>query len=254
MSLGPRLTVLNHRGAPVPAELGLVLVAGGALAVAGAILAGWINEAGGVSSGAALMVAAAGFVDDLAPKGPRGLRGHMVEFAHGRVTTGAVKLLVITGASLITVAASARSGGVMRLSGVLLIAASTNLWNGLDVRPGRALKWFLLLCATGAVWTPQVGPFAIGVGVAALVVLIPDLRERAMLGDTGANLLGFAAGVVLYARSPASWLPYEAAAMIALNILADTVSLTRIIEELPPLRWFDRIGTLPADGDEETSA
>ena len=257
MSLGQRLTVRNHRGAPVPALLGLVLVAGGAIAVAGAVLSGWVDAAGAVASGAALMVAVAGFVDDLAPEapaGPRGLRGHMAALAHGQVTTGVLKLVVITGASLATVAASARSGGLVRVSGVCLIAASTNLWNGLDVRPGRALKWFLLVCATGVAWAPHVGPFVVGVGVAALVVLIPDLRERAMLGDTGANLLGFTAGAALYDRSPLSWVPYEAAAMVILNILADTVSLTRIIDAAPLLRWFDRIGTLPPDDGEETGA
>lgn len=252
MNFGQRLTVRNHRGTPVPAVLGFVLAAGGALAVAGAVLAGWINAAGAVASGAALMVGVAGLTDDLAPPGPRGLRGHMVALAHGQVTTGAVKLVVITAASLITVAASARTGGVVRVSGVLLIAASTNLWNGLDVRPGRAVKWFLVLAITGVVWTPHAGPFAIGVGAAAFAVLIPDLRERAMLGDAGANLLGFTAGVALYLRSPASWIPYQAAAMVVLNVVADTASLSRVIETVPPLRWFDRIGTLPTDGGEET--
>jgi len=254
VKLGRRLTVRNHRGSPVPAVLGFLLVAGGALAVAVGVLAGSISAAGAVASGAASMVALAGLVDDLAPGGSRGLRGHVVALAHGHVTTGAVKLVVITAASLIMVAASARTGGVARLSGIVLVAGATNLWNGLDVRPGRALKWFLVLSVTGVVWMPHAGPFAIGIGVAAVVALLPDLRERAMLGDAGANLLGFTAGVALYVRSPGSWIVYEAAAMVALNILADTVSLTRIIEAVPPLRWFDRIGALPRDGAEETGA
>ncbi|MEA2556199.1 MAG: hypothetical protein QOI60_1530 [Actinomycetota bacterium] len=247
-----RLSVRNHRGVSVPAVLGLLLVIGGLVSVVAAALKGWINAAGAMASGAALMVAVAGLVDDVTPTGPRGLRGHLAAFVHGQVTTGAVKLLVITGASLVTVAAGARPGSLIRLCGVLLIAGSTNLWNGLDVRPGRATKWFLVVAATGVVWMPHAGPFAIGVTVGALVALAPDLRERAMLGDAGANLLGFTAGVALYVRSPESWIPFEAIAVVALNIVADTVSLSRVIDAVPPLRWFDRAGQLRAERAEET--
>ncbi len=249
-----RLTVRNHRGSPVPAVLGFLLVAGGALAAAVGARVGPISAADAVTSGAALLVALVGFVDDLVPEGPRGLRGHVVALANGQVTTGAVKVVAIIAASLITVAASTRTAGISRISGVILIAGATNLWNGLDVRPGRALKWFLLLAAAGAVGWPHAPPFGIGVAIAALVALFPDLRERAMLGDAGANLLGFTAGVALYARSPSSWIPYAAAVMVVLNIVADTVSLSRVIEAVPPLRWFDRVGTLREDGVEKTGA
>jgi UDP-GlcNAc:undecaprenyl-phosphate GlcNAc-1-phosphate transferase len=247
-----RLMVPNHRGVPVPAVLGLVLVTGGALAVAVAALNGSINGAGAVASGAALLVASAGLVDDLASTGPRGLRGHLAALAHGQVTTGAAKLLVITGASFITVAAAERAGSLVRLCGVLLIAGSTNLWNGLDVRPGRATKWFLVVCATGVVWMPHAGPFAVGVAAGAIVALIPDLRERAMLGDAGANLLGFTAGLALYVRSPASWIPYEAIAMVVANFVAETVSLSRVIDAVPPLRWFDQAGCVRAARTQES--
>jgi hypothetical protein len=35
------------------------------------------------------------------------------------------------------------------------------------------------------------------------------------------------------------------ALVIALNILAETVTFTKTIEAIPPLRWFDRLGRLP---------
>lgn len=252
MSLITRLTVRNHRGARVPAVLGVGLVAGGGLAVAGSAVRGWVDAAGAVASGAALLVALAGFVDDLAPPGPRGLLGHLRALVHGQVSTGAVKLFVISAASLVTVAAGARPGGLVRLCGAVLIAGAANLWNGLDVRPGRALKCFLVVAATGLMWMPHTAPFAIGVAAAGLLLLLPDLREVAMLGDAGANLLGFTAGLALYVRGPASWIPFEAAGMVVLNIAAETVSLSRVIAAVPPLRWFDRLGVRPPDGTEET--
>jgi len=33
--------------------------------------------------------------------------------------------------------------------------------------------------------------------------------------------------------------------VIGLNVLAETVTFSRTIEAVPPLRWFDRLGRLP---------
>jgi hypothetical protein len=41
-------------------------------------------------------------------------------------------------------------------------------------------------------------------------VLPFDLRESAMLGDGGANLLGFAAGIALYGALPDPWVAVAA--------------------------------------------
>ena len=87
----------------------------------------------------------------------------------------------------------------------LVMALSVNVTNALDVRPGRALKWALLLMV-------PVIPGAWGQGgwrlswprcIGAAVVALPfDLRERAMLGDAGSNPLGLAAGAGLAAVLP----------------------------------------------------
>ncbi|MEA2521843.1 MAG: hypothetical protein QOI81_1489, partial [Actinomycetota bacterium] len=208
---------------------------------------------GAVGSGAALMVASAGAIDDLLPGGPRGLRGHLRALGRGQVSTGVVKLIVITAAALITVAAGGRTDALLRFSGVVLIAGATNLWNGLDVRPGRALKVFLLVAATGVVWVPHAAPFAIGVAAAALLMVLPDLHERAMLGDAGANLLGFTVGVALFVRSSASWVPFEALLMIGLNVIAETITLSRVIGRIPPLRWLDGLGVRPPETRNEAA-
>lgn len=250
MSLRQRLMVRNHRGSLVPAIFALPLLAGGAVGVAWAAATGSIGSAGTIASASAFLVAIAGLVDDLAPPGPRGLRAHLRALVEGHVSTGVVKLVVIVAASLITVAASERTGGATRIFGVLLIAGSTNLWNGLDVRPGRALKWFLLLAVTTVVWTPIQAPFVPGVAVVSALTLWPDLRERAMLGDAGANLLGFTAGVALYLRTSAAWIPLAAVVVVALNVLAETVSLSRTIGSMAPLRWFDGVGTIRPEGEE----
>ena len=36
--------------------------------------------------------------------------------------------------------------------------------------------------------------------------------------------------------------------LIALNLLSELVSFSRVIERAPPLRWFDRLGRVPPAG------
>jgi hypothetical protein len=238
-----RLTVENYRGARVPRSLGIVLAASawiGTFAWAG------LREAGGPAWGGlagCLMVFGAGLVDDLLPGGPRGLRGHVRELARGRVTTGIVKLVVIVGASVVVLALQPTAAWWVRLSGVVLLAGAANVWNGLDVRPGRAAKAFVPIgLAFVAFGDPGRAPAVLGLAVGALVVLPYDLTERAMLGDGGANLLGFAAGLGLFLLLPAWAVPLAAAGVLALNAVAETLTLSRAIAAVPPLRWLDERG------------
>jgi hypothetical protein len=245
MRWGP-LEAENHRGRRIPRNLWVLLDLG---ALGGALLAELAGDAGAEAWGGlagVLLVSAAGLVDDLAPPGPRGLRGHLGALLAGRMTTGALKVLVAVGASAVVVALQGPRPGWVRLSGVLLLAACANLWNGLDVAPGRALKAFLPVGAAFALLGP-VAAFPAGAGmlVAGAVALGPDLRERAMLGDAGSNALGFAAGLCLYLLLSDGWVPAVAAIAVGLNLLAETITLSRAIAAVPPLRFLDRLGRLP---------
>ena len=93
---------------------------------------------------------------------------------------------------------------------------ATNLFNLLDLRPGRSVKAFVLLGAGADLGAWDLEPFkALGLFVGPVLVAgLYDLRERAMLGDTGSNLVGALAGPVARAdprhdrpgRSPSrSW-------------------------------------------------
>jgi UDP-GlcNAc:undecaprenyl-phosphate GlcNAc-1-phosphate transferase len=248
MSLG-RLVVENHRGDPVPRVLGICLAATGAgstLILAATGLAGGVGARGWGASVACGLVFAAGMVDDLTPIGPRGLRNHLRSLRSGRMTTGILKLVVTVAAAGVVVTLQQGRSTPVRLAGVLLIAGTTNVWNGLDVRPGRALKGFLPSGAGLLVAVPvRLLPPLIGLWAGALLALWPDLRERAMLGDGGANLLGFATGVGLYIALPSWGVAVGAAAAVALNVVADTITFSRVIGSTPPLRWLDRLGRRP---------
>lgn len=241
-----RLDAENHRGRKIPRVLGCwLLPAALAGAAVGALLASRVALQWGAGAGCVL-VFAAGLVDDLGPIGPRGIRNHLRELASGRMTTGILKLVVTAASAVVVTALLAPGGAWASISSVVLIAAVTNIGNGLDVRPGRALKWFVVV-----VGVSMSAGFRLGVGspaglwLGAWIALPADLGERAMLGDSGANLLGFAAGVQLAATIPGWALGPATVVAVVLNVVADTVSFSRIIETVPPLRWFDALGRLP---------
>lgn len=210
-----------------------------------------LEAAAGLATVAALLVAAAGLVDDLAPERARGLRGHARALVEGHVTTGLLKVVVATGCAVVAVVAAPERGWWVRIAGVALIAGSSNLWNGLDVVPGRALKAFLMVTvlalaadlARPVSWAPAAPVF--GAFVIGLPALALDLRERAMLGDAGADLIGFLAGIALFTALPDAGVLIVAIVVVGLDLVAETVSLTRVIQAAPPLRWFDRLGRLP---------
>jgi len=223
-----------------------VLAAGGAVSAIIVHLADRVPASGWIATAGAGLVTAAGLLDDLATGGPRGLRGHLRALVAGHVSTGIVKLFTIAAVAVVVAASvePTRSGGV-RVAGAVLIAAATNVWNGLDVRPGRALKFgYLALPALLTCTWPAV-PFAPGVALASVLILPWDAREHAMLGDAGANLLGFTVGVAMFDALADQQVVVAAAIGVALNVLAEMATLSRPIEAIPPLRWYDRLGTTP---------
>jgi hypothetical protein len=153
--------------------------------------------------------------------------------------------LVLAGAGVALALGATAGRGVLV---AVTVAGSANLWNGLDVAPGRAGKAFLL-AAPPLVALAGPGPgtviLAAALGAAA-VVLLPDLREAAMLGDVGANLLGFAVGAALAEVLSLAWLALATGTVVALNLLAETLTLSRAISAVPPFRWADRLGRLPS--------
>lgn len=245
MSGPPRFAAPNHRGVPTPRTLGILLAGSGA--VSAVVVTQAIGAApGGVAGAASLLVVfAVGFLDDLAPEGPRGLRGHLRALLEGRITTGVLKAVVIGACAVIT-ATLLPLGPAATLAGVPLLAGSANLGNALDVRPGRALKVFLPILLWGLVGIrPGLHPALPGLALAALPALRRDLAERDMLGDGGANLLGYAGGLVLLLALPEGLVLVVAAAIVALNLVAESVGLSTLIARSRALTTLDRIGRRP---------
>ena len=78
---------------------------------------------------------------------------------------------------------------------------------------------------------------------ASFGLLGDDLHERLMLGDTGANVIGAVLGLAVVLGSRDSIRLVVMLVLLALNVAAELVSFSRVIDAVPPLRWFDRLGT-----------
>ncbi len=216
------LSTQNYRGRTVPRVLGIGLAALAVLGMLGAaaVDVGDAKEWG--VAGGCLLVFAAGLVDDVHAIGPRGLRNHVRELVSRRMTTGILKLTTTLASAIVIVALLGRGDRTTRLAEVLLIAGCTNVWNGLDVRPGRALKGFIVV-AFVLVLLRGMGDFLwffLSLCAAAALALVLDVREKAMLGDSGSNLLGFGLGVQLAASIPSRGMWLAAATAVATKYLA----------------------------------
>jgi UDP-N-acetylmuramyl pentapeptide phosphotransferase/UDP-N-acetylglucosamine-1-phosphate transferase len=77
---------------------------------------------------------------------------------------------------------------------------------------------------------------------AALGLLIDDLREHMMLGDTGSNVLGAVLAIGLVGGASTVTRVVVMTLLVALNGAAEVVSFSRIIERTRPLRAADRAG------------
>jgi UDP-GlcNAc:undecaprenyl-phosphate GlcNAc-1-phosphate transferase len=250
------LARVNYRQREVVAGLGLVLGLGllvwaAPVAVAArvdplrALRAGLLEP-----SGVAVVVAGLGFcllglVDDLVedPGGRRGFRGHLRALAGGRLTGGGIKLLggALVGLLVAGLATPGDRPGWVVLLGGVVVASAANTANLLDLRPGRCAKVFLPLWVAACLLDPGGGAWSAGLAGAALAALPFDLREQGMLGDAGANALGAVTGTLLLAGPV--WLLWAAAAvLLALQLAAERVSFTRVIEGNRVLRAADRLG------------
>ena len=195
-----------------------------------------------------LGIAFLGFLDDALGQGaaestPRGWRGHWRALREGSLSTGAIK--AIGALALAAYVVSGRGLESWRyIADVALLILATNAFNLLDLRPGRAEKGLALLgvgLCLGA-WT--FAPFEL-LGIFAGPVLVGarlTLRERAMLGDTGANLIGAIAGIWLLTSLDGDGRLVALAVVAALTVYGEMRSLSATIESVPPLRWLDSLG------------
>lgn len=242
-TLGSKLNRTNYRGRTVSLSGGIGLAAG----IGTTYLLSRKTLGTSLAIGGAIAVtgaAVAGANDDFLETDPgtKGLRGHLEALREGRVTTGAIKLAALVATGL--TAAAVQNGGKKPAQIVCkgaLVASWANLFNLLDLRPGRALKAGLLVSALQTLPPPTRAMSGITSG-AALEALAPDLFEESMLGDTGANALGAAIGYA-FANCPVGAVRFAALTIaVAGNLASEKISFSEVIANQPQLRALDAWG------------
>ena len=251
------LTRENYRGARVACPTGLVIALAAVLALVPLSLLDEITGGDVLGPetravvGYVLGVALLGLVDDLlggeATRGlpPRGWRGHLRAALGGRLSTGLLKAAGTLGLALLVLAGRGLGLGEYLLAVAVLVLA-TNLFNLLDLRPGRSLKALLLLGAGLTLGSLELDPlWALGLFLGPMLALLPvDLRERGMLGDMGSGAVGAVAGLWLVLTLGSGGQALALALIVVLTAYGEFRSLGGLVERVPLVRRLDSLGRI----------
>ena len=184
-----------------------------------------------------------GILDDIiGNRDVSGLKGHFKSLFKGNLTTGGFKALF--GGFVGILISVAISKNIIDIGiNTLIIALSTNLMNLLDLRPGRAIKVYLFLAIL--IFLTIAGypkGLLLLILPSVLVYFTHDLKAKAMMGDTGSNVLGISIGILVamgYGLGVrVGWLVF----LIFIHLLTEKYSLTKIIEQNKFLNFIDKLG------------
>jgi UDP-GlcNAc:undecaprenyl-phosphate GlcNAc-1-phosphate transferase len=240
----------NYRGRALPFPAGWLILAAAAVAL---VLLAPLRELANADDvlqpevGLAIVyvigVGLLGLVDDGFSGESRGWRGHGRAVMGGRFATGALKAVGSLGLALYVMSGRGYSTGEYLLA-VALLVLTTNLVNLLDLRPGRSAKAFVLLGAGLTIGAWDVHPlWALGLFAGAVLALgVYDVRERAMLGDTGSNVIGALAGLWLVLALGTTGQIVALIVVLAITVYGEFRSLSAFIERTPGFRQLDSLG------------
>lgn len=235
----------NFRGEEIPVSIGLIFIPVIALNTACLIL--WQTNGNQLFSliflAGCLGMGLAGLLDDLlGNRNVTGLKGHFKMILKGKLTTGGFKA-VFGGFLAFVISVMISHGWINVFINTLIIALFTNFMNLLDLRPGRALKGFIL---SGCVllFMPAIEAFRyllFGLMGAVWAYLPYDLKARSMMGDVGSNILGISLGILCASAN----FPTRIVAfifLVLLHIYTEKYSLTETIKKNKILNFFDEMG------------
>lgn len=240
----------NYRKENIPLGVGLVLFLAALVVIAGGRILGLVDGNAYIFLFAIGSMGLFGLIDDVfGTRGASGLKGHFKKlFVQREITTGALKALAGGMIALLISLGIPRDNGIagwtVVLLNTLIIALATNAINLLDLRPGRAGKGYLVFAAFIVLAGNGQAPFwYLAAVTGSLGALLPsDLKAQVMMGDTGSNMLGIAAGyiAVLTLGTPVK-IGYLAF-LLVFHLFTEKYSLTKVIENNKLLNYLDMIG------------
>ncbi len=189
-----------------------------------------------------------GFYDDI--KGDtsvKGLKGHFRQLQNGIITSGMFKAIIGSAISIVY-ALFFWVNPFQFLVNFFVIVLFANTFNLFDLRPGRCIKVFLFISSM---------LILIGIlnGNPHIILLYPllgiifayapfDFKEKVMLGDAGANMLGLAIGLISILITP-FWLNFIfLLVLLVLHWYTEKNSLNTLIQKNYILRKLDDLGRI----------
>ncbi len=244
----PTLARQNYRGRPVPTAAGVVIPVALFAIEAGRVVVGTLGigpHVGLTEPWLLVLLAASGFavlgaIDDLIGSSDhRGFRGHLRALLRGHPTTGVLKLVGGGCVALAVVAPLATNSPARLFADAAVVALAANLANLLK---GSVIGFGALLTAAGfeTVLAPVAAVIGAGVGL-----LLDDLHEHLMLGDSGSNVLGAVLGLGAVLAVGPTTRNLVLIVLVAINAAGELVSFSKVIDAVPPLRLLDRAGRRP---------
>jgi UDP-GlcNAc:undecaprenyl-phosphate GlcNAc-1-phosphate transferase len=239
----------NYRGRMLPVPLGIVIVPAALIALIPVMLLARLTDLDVFPDNLGFAVvfvpgiALLGLVDDVLSGEGRGWRGHGRDVLGGALSTGLLKAGGTLGLALLVASSLPGSDADFLLATAVLVLA-TNAFNLLDLRPGRSVKAYIVL-GLGLTLATQNTAALTGLGIFTAPVLVAgwlDLREKAMLGDTGSNAIGGLAGLWIVLTLDADGQVLALLILLALNLFGEFRSISKVIERVPGLRHLDSIG------------
>ena len=192
---------------------------------------------------ASIAMSFVGIIDDsLGNRGVTGLIGHFKALFKGSLTTGAFKAL-LGGFVGLTLAVTPSKSIPNIIVATLVVALSTNMMNLFDLRPGRAIKAYVILAIiiflASAKFNREVMMLIVP---AVLAYFYFDLRALTMMGDAGSNVLGVSIGVFIVSSFDLPVQLVSLVLLVAIHVLTEKFSLTKIIENNKFLNYVDKLG------------
>lgn len=239
----------NYRGRRLPVPLGVVIVPSALFALVVLALLARFGDQDVYPDNFGLVllfvpgIALLGLVDDVLSGPSRGWRGHGGDVMQGSLSTGALKAAGTLGLALLVASSLPGSDAEFLLAAAVLVLA-TNVFNLLDLRPGRSVKAFVLL-GLGLTLSTQNWEALAAIGIFAGPVLVAgwlDLREKAMLGDAGSNVIGALAGLWIVLTLDTNGQLVALVVLLVLNLFGEFRSISNVIEKVPGLRHLDSFG------------
>lgn len=183
-----------------------------------------------------------GFLDDsIGNTEVKGFKGHIRLLFKGQLTTGGLKAL--TGGTIALIISLFVSYSVADIIiNTIIIALFTNFQNLLDLRPGRASKVFIfLLLATYYFEIESFKILSIAFLITTIIYFPLDIKAKAMLGDTGANIQGVLLGI-LFVRFSLVVRLVVMVLLIGVNLYSEKKSITVLIKNNRVLNYIDMLG------------